>query len=323
METASRLSRFSRSPILGEDNRPVRVRRPTEADRAKLEALSRHRFLTCEWLAACTGASAQATVNRINVLKRDPNNFVKIAGEMIDNQRAYLFMPLFYELDAKGIAYLDQCGITVPKRQIARNFEHQAMTDQIMASFEIGAKKERIDIISWADILASEKMPQKSRESVTPHAIPITYHHAGKKHERRVTADAHPFGLRRNIDGKTSYIFVSGPETDCATEPIASYDFDRSSIQGKLLAYIAIIEQKTFHDQFGVPNFFIPFYTTTSTRMESMMRMLDKLTDGKGCKNILFATHPSIYAPQRAVPSGKALTQAYKRVGYPDFYFNK
>ena len=57
--------------------------------------------------------------------------------------------------------------------------------------------------------------------------------------------------------------------------------------------------------------------------MESMMRMLGKLTNGEGSKNILFATHPSIYAYERAVPSGVALTQAYKRVGYSDFFMDK
>lgn len=326
MEADARLSRFSRQPRLGADDKPIIVKRPSPADFEKFKVMARHRFLTCEWIAACTGGSADFTVGRFNTLKRDPNNWVKVAGEVLENQRAYLFMPLFYELDSKAITYLDERGFSIPKRKTVKNFEHQAMTDQIMASFEIGAAEDpSVEIIPWSEIIATEKTPQKTRDATAPSVMPITFRFNGKNHDRKVSADAHPFGLRRKIDGKQSYIFLSGPETDCATEPIETENFtnERTSIQGKLMAYLAIIEQRTFASQFGFPNFFVPFYTTTNRRMESMMRMLSKLTGGKGSKNILFATHPSIYAVERAVPSGKSLTQSYKRVGYPDFYLNQ
>src|ERR1035437_6699790 len=106
MTDTTRLSRFSREPLLSND-KPVMVRRPSEADFEKLKVLARRRLLTCNWIAKCGGENADFVVSRFNLLKRDPNNYVKIADEIGSTQRAFLFMPLFYKLDSKAITYLE------------------------------------------------------------------------------------------------------------------------------------------------------------------------------------------------------------------------
>src|ERR1035437_5858952 len=114
MTDTTRLSRFSREPLLSND-KPVIVRRPSEADFEKLKVLTRRRFPTCNWIAKCVRANADFVVSRFNLLKRDPNNYVKIADEIRGAQRAFLFMPIFYELDSKGITYLEDRGVALSK----------------------------------------------------------------------------------------------------------------------------------------------------------------------------------------------------------------
>ena len=323
METDTRLSRYSIEPLLDEDGNPIHVRRPSPFDVERYKLMARRRILTCEWIGAALGQNPDAVVDRFNLLKRKPNLWVKLADEVVSNQRQYLFMPLFHELDSRAITYLHEAGINIPKRKIVKNFQHQAMTDQVMTSFEIGCRENpSIEMIHWPEIVASPRAPEALKESAFE-GIPVEYRYKGETYRRTVRADDMPFGFRRKLDGRQSYIFTGGPEIDCATEPIETSDFSRSAINTKLMAYLTILNQGLFSTYLGVPNYFIPFYTGSVRRMESMMRMLDKLTDGKGSKNILFATHPSIYAAKKAEPSGKALTQAYKRVGHPDFYLNK
>lgn len=75
-------------------------------------------------------------------------------------------------------------------------------------------------------------------------------------------------------DKQTGYRFFPGVETDTGTEPLQTYDIERSSISRKFLAYLSIENNRTYHPHFGFPNMFVPFVTTTVTRMRSMMALL-------------------------------------------------
>ena len=129
-------------------------------------------------------------------------------------------------------------------------------------------------------------------------------------------ADAHPFGLERVIERKRSYLFFPGIEADCGTEPLDASDSDRSSLAKKFAAYSAIAEQGIYRSHFGFPNFFVPFITSSGVRMRSMMRLLEKTTDGRGSKMFLFKTFPaftSFKTPPKA--GGHMLSEPWHRVG--------
>jgi hypothetical protein len=178
-------------------------------------------------------------------------------------------------------------------------------------------------MITWTEILASEKTPQTTRNAGRPERIPVTYEVRGERFGTEVNADALPFGIERSSFGVRSFLFFPGIEADCGTEPIDASDGGRSSILKKFAAYRAIVSQGLHRVHFGFPNFFVPFVTTNKTRMESMMSLLRRITDGEGSKSFLFKTFPAFTSFEKPPgPTGHMLTEPWHRVGYPDFLLN-
>ena len=210
-------------------------------------------------------------------------------------------------------------GLPFLSKSHHHNFAHELMVAQITASIELGTKENSsIRLITWPEILANENTPQATRDSPTPATIRVTYSLRGETRSDEITADARPFGLERTIDGRRSYLFFPGIEADCATEPLDAGDLDRSSIGKKLSAYSAIGDNAMYRSHFGFPNFFVPFVTTGSARMRSMMQLLDRLTGGRGSKMFLFKTFPNFTSPDKPPPAnGHMLTAPWQRVGFP------
>jgi hypothetical protein len=108
------------------------------------------------------------------------------------------------------------------------------------------------------------------------------------------------------------------------TAEVDTSDIERSSISKKFAAYRAIAEQGLHRSHFGFPNFFVPIITTTAVRVQSMIRLLEKLTGGHGSKMFLFKTFPvltSFEKPPR--PGGHMLTEPWQRAGFEPFSFTK
>src|SRR5271165_6321811 len=221
------------------------------------------------------------------------------------------YRPLIYELDERGSRVLRERDLSIPPKTYHRNFAHQLMVAQITASIELGTKENaHVRLISWPEILASGNTPKATRESQTPASMPVTFSIRGEQHDVNLTADAQPFGLERVIDGKRTYLFFPGIEADCGTEPLDASDVDRSSIVKKFAAYIAVAEQRIYHSHFGFPNFFVPIITSANVRMQSMMRLLEKMTDGRGSKMFLFKTFPAFNSYEKPpAPTGHMLTE--------------
>ena len=101
-------------------------------------------------------------------------------------------------------------------------------------------------------------------------------------------------------------------------------DFDRSSIAKKFAAYSAIAEQRIYRSHFGFPNFFVPIIAATETRMQSMIRLLEKVTNGRGSKMFLFKTFLAFTSAEKPPgPSGHMLTEPWHRAGFPSFHLTK
>jgi len=320
METArqqrTRNSRWSRDPVPTQAGTP-RAIYPTDRDIVIFSLLVRYRYLPSDTIHAFVGGNAKALLHRLSLLSRKPNLYLSRPHQQRQNAAAN-YRPLIYQLDQRGSQVLQERGLPFLAKSLHHNFAHELMVAQITASIELGIKANRdIRLITWPEILAHERTPLATRQSSAPTAIAVTYTYRGEQRHDDVYADAQPFGLERQIDGKPSYLFFPGIEADCATEPIDATDAARSSIAKKFAAYMAIAEQGIHRAHFGFPNFFVPFITTNERRMRSMMHLVERLTEGRGSKMFLFKTFPSFTSPEPPPPAGgHMLTMPWQRAGF-------
>jgi hypothetical protein len=318
----TRNSRWTRDPVI-DDGKAVVVY-PTDRDIEIFKLLARYRCLSGDYIHAFVGGNLKALTRRLNSLSRKPNLYLARPHQQRGNASAN-HRPLIYALDERGSRELRERGVACPLKSNHHNFAHELMVVQIMASIELGTRANpNIRLISWPEILASANTPQATRESPTPASIPVTYSIRGQRDGKGLIADAYPFGLERVIDGNRSYVFFPGIEADCGTEPLDPSDPERSSIAGKFAGYTAVAEQRIYRSHFGFPNFLVPIIAATQTRMQSMMRLLDKMTDGRGSKMFLFKSFPAFTSPEKPpAPDGHMLTEPWQRAGFDPFYFTK
>jgi hypothetical protein len=290
----------------------------TDRDLAILKLLARYRYLPADDIHGFIGGSAKNLSHRLNVLSRKPNLYINRPHQQRLGADTNC-RPLVYELDDKGIALLRDRGFPCAANKYRRNFAHELMACRIMASIELGTRRRPgIRLITWPEILASDAMPLAAKELPSPASIPVTTVIRGQRLSLTVTADARPFGLERTrSDGTRSYLFFPGIEADCGTEPIDASDADRTSIYKKFVTYRAIAEQGIYRSHFGFPSFFVPIITTSTARMESMMRLLQKMTGGRGSKMFLFNIFPAFTSIDgRAMSDGQMLTKPWLRAGF-------
>ena len=295
----------------------------TERDIEIFKLLARFRYLPSDYIQAFVGGSEKGLTHRFNLLSRKPNLYLARPQQQRQSANAN-YRHLVYELDDRGARALRERGLPHPQKSYQRNFGHELMVSLIMASIELGMREcGHVRLISWTEILASEKTPRATRELAAPASIAISYSLRGEARSDTITADARPFGLERTLEGKRSYLFFPGIEADYGTEPIDAQSTDRSSLAKKFAAYLAIVEQGIHRAHFGFPNFFVPVATTTTARMRSMMELVERLTSGNGSKILLFKTLPSFTSADKPPsPSGHMLTSPWERVGYPPLCFN-
>lgn len=317
MSAQTRNSRWNRNPVLDDEGKPCVVRL-TKHDIEIFKLLARYRYLSINDIHPFIGGNFKHLNHRLSLLSRDPNLFLKRPPQQRNNANAN-YSPLIYELDTKAVTLLSEHGIQLDRRHPPYSFVHELMACQIMASIELGVIEDRsARLIEWPEIVA--KLPEKTRKLPSPHCIPVL---VGNK-QRQVRADWAPFGIERTRDKKT-YIFFAGIEVDCGTEPTDASNADRSSIHTKLLSYAAIAEKRLYHSQFGFPNFFVPFITTTGARMKSMTKHLERLVETGRVKKseaaiFLFNTFPSLtsHSPRQTV-NGRMYTDAWQRIGFEPF----
>ena len=315
VDKARRNSRWTRDPIIDEGRALVAY--PTERDIEIFKLLARYRYLPSDYIHAFVDGNAKALTRRLNLLSRKPNVYLARPPQQRESASAN-HRPLIYELDERAIRLLREHGVALPQKSYHRNFAHELMVAQITASIELGAKeRSHVRLISWPEILGSGNTPRATRESSSPASIPVQFSMRGEQQTVNLTADAQPFGLERVINSTRSYLFFPGIEADCGTEPLDASDADRSSIAKKFAAYTAIAEQGIYRSHFGFPNFFVPIITSSTARMRSMMRLLEKMTDRCGSKMFLFKMFPTFTSFDMAPKAGgHMLSEPWHRVGH-------
>ncbi len=293
---------------------------PTERDIEIFKLLTRYRYLPSDYIHAFVGGSMSALSRRLNLLSRKPNLYLSRPHQQRETADAN-YRHLTYELDERGSRVLKERGLSFLPKSYHRNFAHELMVAQIMASFELGTRERaNVRLITWPEILANPTTPEATRQSPTAASIPVTFSANGERYSMHVNADARPFGLERVIDAARTYLFFPGIEADCGTEPVEAAGFERSSIAKKFAAYIAIAEQGIYRSHFGFPNFFVPFIAPTRVRMDSMMTLLQRMTGGRGSKMFLFKTFPLLSSVEKAPKAGGyMLTEPWLRAGFDPF----
>lgn len=316
-------SRWDHNPVVDQDGRPCAAKL-TERDIEIFKLLVRYRYLPSDDIHAFVGGSLNAIVRRLNLLARKPNAFLARPYQQRESADAN-YRRLIYELGERGSLVLRERGHSFLPKSYHRNFAHELMVGRIMASIELGARADQsLRLITWPEILASENTPAATRAPPAAASLPVTFSLNDQTHSVNLTADARPFGIERTHNGQRSYLFFPGIEADCATEPIESSDFERSSIVKKFAAYRAAVSQDLHRTHFGFPNFFVPFITTNQTRMQSMMKLLERMTGGRGSKMFLFTTFPAFNSFEKPPPAGgHMLTRRWQRVGFEPFSFTE
>ena len=316
METRARNSRWDREPKLDREGRPI-IARLSADDLEVLKLLGRYRYLPSDYLAALTGRSVPALQARLEILCRKPNCYISRPHQQRANAGANT-RRLVYELDDRGAGELRAHGIGHSRKKNLHNFVHELMSCTIAASFEIGTKlSNTLRLITWHQLLESPQMPSSSKVLENPQAI--TFQREGRRDS--VVSDWRPFVIERSLATK-SYAFVFGFEADCGTEPIDSFDGERSSIRNKFSAYLEVLRQDVPRTHFGATTFLVPFITTTPARMKSMMALLERMQPGALGKRFLFKHIPGFTSFERpALANGHMLFEPWERVGFEPFCF--
>jgi len=327
-EKKTRRSRFSTEPFIGKDGKPVVVysRDLTDLDIAMFSVLVTDRVQSAAYIAARVGSTEKWVRDRFNILKREPNLYVRVTPEQVNNPKNHLTSKLYFELCPAGIAALKERGTEVPRRYPVRRLKHQVMTDEIMASWRIGFEKHKeLTPLWWPQILASEKTPKATRGEKAPHRVPVTYYFRDKRiTDAEYVPDAQPFGILR--PDRRGYFFL-GIEADCDSESLRSDNNAAATIERKVSQQIAIIEQEIYRTRYGFPNVFFPYYAPTEERLTSIMDVISELTEHKPSlrKSFVFAVHPTFtsFSYEKNEPTGWALTRDYRRIGYDPINFSK
>lgn len=309
----------------------------TRRDLEIFRLLTRYRFLRSTHLHALVGGkSRKRFIERLGDLYHEGGYL-----ERPDQQWQAInarYMPVVYELGAAGRTMLSQYGGEKDAGTIesvwnggrsGRHFQHELMICDILSSIEIGTRGDpRIRFISWPEILANPKMPERTRRAEKPLAarVPVTYIPAGSRKARRSDRVLLPdalFGLEYRTRSAKKYRFFA-LEADRNTQPIVRRDLQQSSYLRKILQYREIIAQSAYGSLWGLPNLLVLTVTTNDRHRQNIMGLVQEITAGKGSRTLLFKTMPSLTSLETApAPTPAFLTGPWHRVGHPDFFIDR
>ena len=222
-----------------------------------------------------------------------------------------------YALTTKGKLALKECGLYLPTYRLGNDFAHAFGSCVVPASFKLGVlANAQLRFIDAKEIIAHGACPAMTRDAQEPFSIPVSFTHNRHTIETTKEHDWAPFGIGYKHDKGERKIFFPGIEFDRDSEPLEASDMARSSLTRHLLMILALLDGG-YKRQFGLPAVFVPIVTIGEVRMRSIMKLLLKLTDGKGSKHILFKHIPDFASYENFPPAtGHMLTEPWERAGY-------
>ena len=306
----------------------------TERDIELFKLLNRYHFLRSNFLHAFLGGNSETRFKeRLGHLYHDGRYINRPEQQwQFANCR---YMPVIYELDDRGEQVLRERGLIhcdsplLKKGRMGayRQFAHQVMICDCMASIELGVGQDpSLRFISWQEIVA--KAPESTRKLNNPFAIPVSISHtfprtgAMQRADIKVVPDG-LFGLEYTRDGSKAYRFFA-LEADRNTQPVIRSDLQQTSYLRKILAYRQLSAQSICKSHLGLPNLLVLTVTTNEPHMAHIMSLVRELVNEGKSKLFLFKTMSSVGDFRKAPePTAHLLTDPWRRVGCEAFRIDR
>lgn len=281
--------------------------RITDKDVEIFLLLQRYRYLPVNFISELVSPRNYTKLqNRLQDLVA--HKYLKRPSQQWETYNAF-YKKIVYELGPRGKEHLEEIGLDFDLIiGNGNSYHHEALTCLIIASMEIESSSS---FLHWPEILNAKMLPQETKESTKPFHIPLR-----GMSQKHLVADGAPFC----IQGERTLCFL-GTETDMGNENLTGTR--RVTIEKKFEGYLNIAHHKTYKKHFGFPNMVVPFVTTSEKRMENMMKLLEKVTKGKGCSFILFKSAPHLRSVEYSPDPVDLIQGDWMRVGHPPFDINK
>jgi DNA-binding Lrp family transcriptional regulator len=243
----------------------------TSRDGEILKCLQHHRFLRSDHIVALSAGSRQQVLRRLQRLFH--HGYLERPRCQIDYYQSGS-RRIVYGLGYKGAAWLKrQLSLQFhqldwkQKSRVGRLFlEHALLVSDIMVAVELACRNRKdIRLLSPNDLkIAKMREPFQWKVDI------------GQRQKCGVIPDR-VFGLE--VNGERCWYFL---EADRDTMPITRSNLDRTSFQRKLLAYEATWSRNLHHTRFGWQRFRVLTVTTTSQRVQGIIKACQGLAHGHG-----------------------------------------
>jgi hypothetical protein len=271
---------------------------------ATLEVLTRYRYLPSNYVSVLTGFSYRYCKSGLFPrLFHEGYVFCPPEGMQSYNAR---YRHRIMSITPRGEVFLKEYGLFVPVRKTKQPFRHQFMGELARASFEIATREIPHLSIRWGtDILDNPRCPPTTRDDPEPFAIPVN--------GTTVKPDDEIVGYRYGPPGTQSSFLFFVREDDRDTE-------DWTTVRRKMEAYLAIQQQEIYKKRYGIPNCLFLWLTISPRRMQEMMKLLLRLTSGKGSAQFLFKMINDFASYENfPLPTGHMARDLWQRAEYPPF----
>jgi hypothetical protein len=273
--------------------------RLTDDDVVIVRQLARYRFLSSIHIAALVGRSVDRTNDRLRGLF--DHGYIDRPRAQLDYYPTSGSAPMVYALADRGARLMiARYGIEFANvewsrknREAGRPFiEHQLEIVDFQVALD-RATRHRNDVrLIHADEIVQD-MPEQPRSGRRPFALRVKLSHQGTQHEIGVVPDF-VFGFRFLDNSKRCFMV----EIDRGTMPIVRADFEQTSFERKMRAYLAAHAGKQHERHFGWKTFRVLTVTTDEYRRQSMIDALHRLhvAHSPGGSLFLFATREELRA---------------------------
>ncbi|QHP67432.1 hypothetical protein EI171_08320 [Bradyrhizobium sp. LCT2] len=228
-----------------------------------LKAIGRHSLLLPDDLCAITNRSYSSIIFRTKKLK--DHGYIRWTDTQDKHHAAWLSFPKAFQLTNRGVGKLMEMGCDYRVPEPSKQFLHQLTESQVAASFEIGARER---LVTREQILSNPSTPKTASDHFR-----VAFHFKGKEYNYKLKPDIGPIGIKYP-DRTYRFLVV---EVDLASEPLITANRDRQAIETKISAYANVLEQRTYHAQFGLPNLTVLFTSTTQTRVNSIIDLCGQM----------------------------------------------
>jgi hypothetical protein len=243
----------------------------TPRDRAVLEHVHRHRFLSSVQIVRLHDGRPQPILRRLQLLYHHGH---------LDRPRAQIdyfhkgggSRPMVYGLGRRGAELLGLTRSRFEERHVGRlHLLHTLRVADVLVGVELACRsQEDVEFIP-ATSLAEDLAPGR------PFQWPVTVRHDGAPRRVGMIPDG-VFALR-GPDGRCVLHFV---EADRGTMPVRRRSLAASSVFRKLLAYAATWEQGLHASRFGVARFRVLVVTSSPARARRLVEACGGLERGRG-----------------------------------------